>query len=265
MPARHFDSGVNLPADLLAGIPLTQLVLVWAVVVFAAVMRAFTGFGFALTAVPVFSLIMAPTEAVVLSASLTLAVSLLTLNTYWGQFPLRPMLPMLGAALLGSFAGAGLLSVISPRQFQLWIGLSVVAASLALSVYRPGRQRSKPWLGGATGALSGLLNGAFAIPGPPVIIYAVATEPEPARSRALLMTFFLFAAVMALLSYTAAGVVSARAPWLFLLAFPAMYLGDKLGYHLFHRFGGAFYRRVAVTVLFVVGGVMTGRALLVDI
>nr|WP_241262717.1 sulfite exporter TauE/SafE family protein [Parahaliea mediterranea] len=249
-------------ADLLSGIPLSQLALVWAVVVFAAVMRAFTGFGFALTAVPAFSLIMAPTDAVVLSASLTLAVSLLTLNTYWGRFPLRPMLPMLAAALLGSFAGAALLSAISPRQFQLWIGLAVIAASLALSVYRPGRQPPGSWLGGATGAVSGLLNGAFAIPGPPVIIYAMATEPEPARSRALLMTFFLFAAVMALLSYAAAGFVSARSPLQFLLAFPAMYLGDKLGYHLFHRFGGALYRRVAVSVLFAVGLVMTGRALM---
>ena len=121
--------------------------------------------------------------------------------------------------------------------------------------------RAGPGLGGMAGLLSGLLNGAFAIPGPPVIVYAMATEPDPARSRALLLTFFLFSSTVALGAYTAAGFVTPLSPWLFLLAFPAMYVGDKVGYHLFHRFGTAFYRRVALAVLFSVGVGITLKAL----
>jgi uncharacterized protein len=253
---------VNSVADLVAGLTLAQLAMVWGVVILAAVMRAFTGFGFALTAVPVFSLILLPTEAVVLSASLTLAVSLITLRTYWGQYPLRPMAPMLLMAGLGTLVGAGLLSAISRQQFQLAIGLSVIAASLALTLYRPGRQQPRGWLAGIVGGVSGLLNGAFAIPGPPVIIYAIATEADPRRSRSLLMTFFLCSAVIALVSYSSAGFVTARSLALFALALPAMLLGDRLGYYLFHRFGGTLYRRVALTVLFAVGLAITGRALL---
>jgi hypothetical protein len=41
-----------------------------------------------------------------------------------------------------------------------------------------------------------------------------------------------------------------------------MFLGDKLGYYLFHRFGGALYRRVALVVLFAVGITITGRAVI---
>lgn len=255
---------MSLLAELFAGLDPVRLALIWGVVVFAAVMRAFTGFGFALAAVPVFSQIMAPSEAVVLSASLTLAVSLLTRNTYWGESPLKPMLPMLLLALLGTLVGARLLVGLSPARFQLWIGLAVVAASLVLSLYRPAPGARRP--GGVwqalAGAASGLLNGAFAIPGPPVVVYAVAAEPEPRRARALLMTFFLFSAVMALASYALAGLVTVQAPLLFALAFPAMYLGDKLGYYLFTRYGSRFYRRVAVAVLLVVGVTTTGRALL---
>jgi len=235
---------------------------VWGVVVFAAVMRAFTGFGFALTAVPVFSLFMPPTQAVVLSASLTLAVSIITLKTYWGQYPLRPMAPMVVMSLIGTMLGAWALTYISPDQFKLWIGISVIAACAALTFYRPKKRDPNVAVGSGVGLSSGLLNGAFAIPGPPIIIYAIATESEPARSRALLMTFFLFSAVIGLSSYTVAGFVTPHAPWLFLLAFPAMFLGDKLGFHLFHRFGGALYRRVALVVLFAVGVTITGRALL---
>ncbi len=92
--------------ELIASIGLPQLLLVAAgVVVFAAVLRAFTGFGFGLAAVPVFALLMSPEEAVVLSVSLTLAVSLLTVRTYWGQASLRPMAGMLLLALVGTVIG----------------------------------------------------------------------------------------------------------------------------------------------------------------
>jgi hypothetical protein len=47
--------------DMLANFGAQQLILIWIVVVFSAVLRAFTGFGFALAAVPAFSLLMAPT------------------------------------------------------------------------------------------------------------------------------------------------------------------------------------------------------------
>ena len=238
---------------LFAGISLPQVLLLWLVVVLAAVLRAFTGFGFALAAMPVFALLMPPSEAVVLSASLTLAVNLITLKSYWGAFPLRPLVPMLLMAGLGTWLGAGLLDRFSPQQFRFWIGAAVIAACLLLAFYRPRRHQHGPWLGGLTGAASGVLNGAFAIPGPPVIVYAMATEPTPARSRALLMTFFLGSALMALATYATAGFVSPRSPWLFLLAFPAMSLGDKLGFWLFARHGGRLYRRVALLVLFLIG------------
>ena len=216
----------------------------------------------ALTAVPVFALFMPPTQAVVLAAALSLAVSLITLKTYWGKYPINAMVPMIVMATIGTMVGAAALIHISPQQFKLWIGLSVILACIVLTLYRPSRQRASRVLSGASGLGSGLLNGAFAIPGPPVIIYAMAAEPDPTRSRAMLMIFFLFSAVVALGSYAAAGFVTPASPWLFLLAFPAMYVGDKLGYRLFHRFGTSFHRRVALLVLFAVGVSITANALL---
>jgi len=246
----------------LADFGLVDLLPIWAVVVFASVMRAFTGFGFALCAVPVFSLFLPPVQAVVLSASLTLSISLLRLRTYWGVVPLRPIMPLVATALLGTAAGAALLTTISAAQFQLWVGLAVILACLGLTFFHPGNRRQSPFLAGITGLISGLMNGAFAIPGPPVVIYAMATEPQPLRSRALLMTFFLFSAVLALCSYGVAGFISMQSVWHFLLAFPAMYAGDRFGYYLFHRFGDALYRRIALAGLLAVGVTITLRALL---
>ena len=41
-----------------------------------------------------------------------------------------------------------------------------------------------------------------------------------------------------------------------------MYLGDKLGYRLYKRYGTGLYRRVALMVLFAVGLVISLKALL---
>lgn len=249
--------------EIIADIGYLHLAAIWVVVIFAAVMRAFTGFGFALTAVPVFSLFMPPVQAVLLSVLLGLSMNVLTLRTYWGEYPVKAMLPMIGFAVIGTIIGTVVLASVSSSVFQLCIGISVIMASLALTFYRPTPKEEEPGVGllSITGLASGLLNGAFAIPGPPVIIFAVATEPVPARSRAMLMTFFLFSSVAALLSYTAAGFVNPTSLWLYLFAMPAMYLGDKLGYFLFHRYGTAQYRRVAIVVLFGVGVAIAARAL----
>jgi uncharacterized membrane protein YfcA len=231
-------------------------------VLIASVLRSFTGFGFALAAVPVFSMFLPPAEAVVLSSSLALAIGLLSLPSYWGVVSVREMAPLVSMSLLGTMLGAAVLTGLSVALFQLWVGFSVLFACIGITLSRPARPWNSRFLTCATGLLSGLMNGALAIPGPPMIIYAMLTEFEPRRSRALLMTFFLVSAFLALVSYTVAGMVNLQTLLYFALAFPMLYLGDKLGTGLFLRFGDAFYRRVALFGLAAIGVAITLRALL---
>lgn len=247
--------------EVLAGVDWLQLALVWLVIAVAAVTRAFTGFGFALVAVPGLALIVAPTEALVTCAALAFALGLFTLRTYWRRFPMTALAPMILMSMFGTAAGAMLVRGISPALFSLWIGIVVMLACVVLTLYKPGRHGGGTVSSGLTGASSGLLNGAFAIPGPPVIVYALATEPDPVRSRALMMTFFLFSSVIALASYGVAGFFTRDTPVLFLAALPAMYLGDKLGYRLFRDHGAKRYRPVALITLFAVGAATTLSAL----
>jgi uncharacterized membrane protein YfcA len=238
---------------MLTAVEPAEIVLIWLGVAAAAVLRAFTGFGFGLAAVPLFSLFMLPSQAVVLSSSLTLAISLLSVKTYWGIYPVKTLSPILAAAVPGTLVGVLVLSSISVRQFQLWIGLAVIGACIALVVYKPRLRQPIGAVGGLTGLVSGVLNGAFAIPGPPVIIYSMATQTDPARSRSLLMTFFLFSSLLALTAYGLVGFITPVALGLFVLAFPAMFAGDRIGYRLFLRFGSELYRRIAIAVLAAAG------------
>lgn len=251
-----------MPGIGIIDIDLQQLSLIWAAVLFASLLRSFTGFGFALAAVPVFSMFLSPAEAVVLSSSLALAISLLSLPSYRGVISLREITPLVSMSLLGTIIGAAVLSGISVGLFQLWVGLSVLLACLGITVSRPASPLKLPGLSWATGLLSGLMNGALAIPGPPMIIYAMLTEFEPRRSRALLMTFFMISSFLALASYGVAGMIKLQSIGYFALAFPVLYLGDKLGTRLYLRYGDLFYRRVALLGLAAIGVTITLRALM---
>lgn len=227
----------------------------------AAIMRAFTGFGFALTAVPVLSLFLVPTDAVVLVALLTLITSLLTYRAWWGRFSLRDGLPMVGGSILGTGVGVIFLTQLSLAQFQLWIGLIVIVLCVFLSRYRPKSHLGGPTIAAGTGAVSGLMNGAFAIPGPPVIVYAMACIPEPANSRGFLMAFFMVSSLISLITFTVSGLVTLVPFSLLLLLMPAMFVGDRLGTWLFARIGGQAYRPVALALSLGVGLAITLKAL----
>ena len=104
-----------------------------------------------------------------------------------------------------------------------------------------------------TGLLSGIMNGSLAIPGPPVIIYALQTQSAPEKSRILLIAFFFLSALIATVSYAFAGFIGIQSFWYFLMAFPAMMIGDRLGLYLFKRFGSGLYRTIAISCLMVIG------------
>lgn len=248
--------------EIIADVGPGRLLIIWLVVLLASVLRAFTGFGFALAAVPVFSLFIPPTESVVLIVLMTLTLSLLSLPTYRGVVAVRPLVPLLVMLLIGTALGAFLLPLISVAQFQLWAGLSVILAGVGLTFFQPSKRFDSPFPGWVAGLVAGLMNGALAIPGPPLIIYTMLVEREPRRGRAMLMTILLGCSLLALVAYVAAGFFQLQSVVYFLLSLPALYAGNTLGNRLFLRHGDALYRRIALLTLLAIGLVTSLRAVL---
>ncbi len=246
----------------LIDLSVAELLLVWAITAMASLLRSFTGFGFALAAVPAYAFFFAPAEAVVLCAFLVLLLGVQTFPKYRTALQLSRRWPLFAATIPGTVCGAWLLQWLEPDQFRLGLGLLTIVASLMLASFKPRATVSGKRLGGVAGLISGFCNGAFAVPGPPMIVYVMATEANPADCRSLMIGFFSFSALLAMCSFTALGLVDQRSLLLALLAYPAMYAGDSLGYAAFVRFGGAQYRPIAIGLCLAIGVVITLRALL---
>ena len=107
----------------------------------------------------------------------------------------------------------------------------------------------------AVGAVSGALNGAVGISGPPAIVFYFATTAV-ATSRATLIAYFLFTDVWALALAGGAGLLTEAALPLITVALPFSLAGIWLGQRLYLRLSDDQMRRLVWTLLAVLGAVV---------
>ncbi|HEY8614477.1 MAG TPA: sulfite exporter TauE/SafE family protein [Roseomonas sp.] len=231
-----------------------------AIVAFSAIFRGFTGFGFAIIAVPLLSLALPPLLAVALAAGLQLLGGLMDVRSasrlcHW------PSVRWLAAgALIASPFGTLLLAWLPADWARLALSAACGAAVLALVSGVGFRTLPNPAATMAAGGMSGLFNGLAAMPGPPALAYYLALPLEPARVRSSLMVFFLFSAVVSNASLLAIGAIGQREAVLILAGMPLMLAGSRIGAALFRRAGGA-HRRISLATLALVALLTAGRGI----
>lgn len=221
----------------------------FATAVFAGILRGFTGFGFALAAVPALTLVATPVEVVPCVMVLQVVAGAQLLGRTRQHVDWDAVRPLLLAALVATPLGTVALDGIPADPMRVAIGLIVLGAVPVLAAGT--RLEREPALSTrlGIGVLSGLLNGSTAMAGPPVILYFLATQRSAASSRASMLTYFFVLSVAGAVSVAAAGLVTWRTLVLAAVMFPALTIGNALGDRLFARAQGEVYRHVAMAVL----------------
>lgn len=204
------------------------------VILAAAFVRGYSGFGFALIGVAGISLVVAPSVAVPVVLILEVAASLLLLPPVWREIRWRPVLLLLAGAVVLTPVGA-LFLVRAPADVAR-IALAVVIAAAALLLLRAPRAQRSPGPAGsvAVGGIAGLLNGAFGTSGPPIVLFFVGSETEAAVSRASMMACFLVLDAVAVASFAVGGLIDRASLVTVLWCVPALVLGSWLGHRAFH-------------------------------
>ncbi|MCD7060707.1 sulfite exporter TauE/SafE family protein [Pelagibacterium xiamenense] len=228
----------------------TAITAIGIIIFGAALLRGLTGFGFALAAVPLMSLVIAPAKAVVMSVFIQALAGLADLWLHRGAFDKGTVGILTLGALIGTPAGVWLLALAAPDIVQIAIGLVVAGATLALAQghsltrFRPGPASALP-----VGALSGFLGGLAGIPGPPAIIYCMMRGMTPATARSTLLVFFFATTLFALPGLAIAGLASADLAILALFLMPVMGAGHFAGAWIFARTDEARYRQFTLIAL----------------
>jgi hypothetical protein len=215
------------------------------------VLRGFTGFGFALAAVPLASLVLPPAVVVPAMVFMQFAIGArdwVRERRLVDRFSVTRL--SLGC-VLGTPLGVAVLALLPGPVMRLVLG-GVVLLAVVATWHGPGRPRPRrTWLALLGGLASGVFNGLSAMGGPPAVLYFLAVEPDRAITRSSLMFYFPIAAGIALPGNFLAGLVHPSTLVMAAAGFPAMLIGCWAGGIGFRHAGGGSYRVVAALCLLI--------------
>lgn len=230
----------------------------------AALLRGFTGFGFALASVPLATLALPPRVVVPAILLIQAAIGLHDCIVEFRRADWRVVAGLVAGSLFGTPLGVLALTQLPQPLVRLALGVVVIIAVIA--TWRP-RQTSAPApppgrrsrLALLAGFGSGVCNGLAAMSGPPAILYFLHFEPRHTVMRSSLMVFFPIASAIALPMVYASGLLGWPSAALALGGLPLMMLGGWIGAIGFRRYGGAAYRPAAGAALLVTAAVAIAK------
>ena len=238
------------------------LALSSAAIFLAAIVRGFSGFGFSLLAITAISLILPVSQIVPSIFLLEIAASLNLIPGIWREIHWRSLTWLMVGYVIGLPAGAYVLIYAPEAPTQIVLGIFVVGtAVLMLRGFRleetPGTRASA-----ATGVASGVLNGAFGIGGPPVVLFYFSTPGAAAIGRASIIFFFLFTDLLGVGYFATQGIVTMQSFVQAALWLPALLVGVWIGAHGFRRMNEQVFRCWVLVILMALALLGIGKAAL---
>lgn len=208
---------------------------VTAVVALGGFVHGATGFGFALTIMPLLGPVLGMGQAVPLMNMLIILLSAQNLYAnrhavLWGE-----AFRLMAAAAPGLALGVLFLRTGDPLLAKRLLGMLLLAYG-AYALLREFRRSAaqppvaRPFLNAAAGLSAGFFGGACATDGPPVIVYGNTQGWHKERFRGILQAFFLFNAILLSSFNVYQGYFNAASLNLVLLAIPLMIVGSALGH-----------------------------------
>lgn len=244
--------------------PLAIVVVVVATAI-GGFLRGFVGFGGALALVPALALAVGPRTAVAVASLVGLPAVIQLLPEALRHADRRRVGPIALAILIGAPLGSLILTRLDQRVMTAAIGGVVMLMALLTWKAPRGPFLRRRWVGIAAGWLSGMLQGAAGIGGPPSVVVLVAQGGEPRRLRADVLAATATIALCGSVSHLWFGIFTVKAALIALALLPVFIGFTWLGSGFFHRGGSKHFRVAALAILLVIGlATMAGslRALL---
>ncbi len=227
----------------------------------AALIRGYSGFGFAMVGVAGLSIATPPAVAIPTVLILEVIVGLLLLPPVWREISWRPVLTLLAGAVVLTPVGALLLIHLSENLARIAIALVIAGAAVVLLRTPTVRPVTGTVSTVATGGVAGLLNGAFGISGPPVVLFFLSIQRGAAISRASMMACFLVLDLVAVMSFGVGGLIDRAVLVTVLWCLPALAVGSWLGHRAFHGSDTTKFRSRVLWLLIALALVTGARGL----
>ena len=230
---------------------LQEIILIGLIIFLASFNQGLTGFGFALTSLPLLSLVISVKEAVPLAAICGFVVNIYL--TY--QLKAHINFSDIKLLLIGSVVGIPIGVFFLSRADEHLI-LKILAGIILFFVLLNTTHFIKPFniankWGIVFGFISGILGGAFNTNGPPVLIYFYLKDWDKYKQKASITGFFIVTSVLIVTSHAVSGFTTTRILLHSLYTLPFLFAGLLLGSSLFPKVSSKLYRKIILLFLTV--------------
>jgi len=242
------------------GLDLSSLIVIIIAVFIAGVIRGYSGFGFAMVAVTSISLVISPARVVPLVLILEVMASISLVPQVWRDIDWYSLRWLLAGSLLATPFGVYLLANIPAEPMRISISLLVlVAAILLLRGWAWKRMPGRPLIL-VTGVTCGILNGAAAIGGPPVILLYLSSPAGVTVSRASIIAYFLGIDTMSLIMASIQGLTTLQTLLLTVVCLAPLLIGIAVGSRMFTKVDKESFRHHVLVLLIIlaIAGLLRG-------
>jgi len=199
----------------------------------AGVVKGTTGFGFAVTFLPVLVLLLRhPGHAIAISIPLSMGMDVLILASSRRYINLPAALPMVLAGLVGVPLGTLVLLALPVDVLKVLISLVIIGAVVLIARGFTLRTRHTTVARTVAGFLSGVMLTSTGVPGPAFTVFLASLRVPKEHFRVTFSSLFLVLQGAALLSFGVAGVMSRQTLGLDLVLLPAALGGFLLASRL---------------------------------
>lgn len=210
----------------------------------AGVAQSVSGFGLALIAVPLLTLLVDPVSAVVAATVTGLVIASSAAWSERAHAERRVAGVMTLSGIVGMPLGLVLLDQFSERALS-----GLMGAALLMSLILIWRRVQLP-TGSASAALAGGLSGALltsiGMNGPPLVLGLTALQLRPRVFRATLQTIFSAQDLVAAGAFVALGFVDRTVAVLCVAGAVGSLLGWRIGERIFHRLSAEQFRAIVL-------------------
>lgn len=221
---------------------------VLAVVAMAGMLRGFSGFGFSLAAVPLLALFLPLDVAVPLSLLMEAVGILPALTRTWQHVDFTVLRRLLVGTAVGMPLGLSILHFGTPALLRPVIALAVLV-SVAVLWHPPRFTAARPSVAFLAGMTSGVLNGAVAMSGPPIILFMLSANRPISVSRSTMMMFFSASAALTLIVGLSTSTYTLPELPSILWCLPALAIGVEAGIFAARSASPDAARRIALLAL----------------
>ena len=230
-----------------------DLIFASIIILLASIVQGATSFGFSLLALPLLGLLFELKIVVPTLVVFSLVLNFIILI----KLKMKPHLKDIG--LLAIFAvvcipiGVQLLIVVDETKLKLFVSILLIVISLIMISGVKLNIKNKKLSYIITGILSGILNGAVSLSGPPVVVLLANDDKNKNEFRSSLTFLFVLLNIVTIALYLKRGLFENPELINMFYLLPVMVIGTYIGIHLGNKIDDSKFKKVVLILLLIMG------------